>query len=99
MRYYHWGEARRRVYVSSLYYFARFFELNSLNIDDSNNNNNVNNNFETHVYVCISVPIYIYTNSTSDLTSYLWMGIGRTQPGYATKYSVALSHAHVTLSI
>lgn len=67
--------------MSSLYYFARFFELNSLNIDDSNNNNNVNNNnvnnnnvnnnFETHVYVCISVPIYIYTNSTSDLTSYL----------------------------
>lgn len=93
------GEARRRVYVSSLYYFATLFESNSLNIDDSNNNNNINNNFETHVYVCISVPIYIYTNSISDLTSYLRMGIGSTHRGYATKYSVALSRAHHTLHL
>lgn len=75
-----------------------FFESNYFNIDDSNNSNN-NNDFETHVYVCISIPIYIYTNSTTDLTSYLQTGIGSSQSGYATKYSVALSCAHVTFSI
>lgn len=77
-----------------------FFESNYFNIDGSNNGNNNNNHlFETHIYVCNSIPAYIYTNFITDLITYLQLGIGRSQPGYAIKYSVALSCSRVTFSI